>query len=263
MWKRVQNWLDKQHKQENRLENYLAKMPNNISDKIANQIIVALDCSTVREAVSWCDRLPEVQFWKVGLELFISDGKAILAELKQRNKRVFLDLKLHDIPNTVAKACEVAATYDVDFLTVHATGGKQMLDVAAKAIASSSTKLLAVTLLTSLTSRELAFDLKVPIELPEYVLHLALMAQEAGLSGIVCSPLEVKELRTHLNPDFILVTPGIRLAIDVPGDQRRIMTPKAAIAAGADYLVIGRSILNATNPQAAWQECVAITYPKY
>jgi orotidine-5'-phosphate decarboxylase len=238
-------------------------MSQNITDKIADQIIVALDCPTLREAVTWCDRLPEVQFWKVGLELFISDGKAILTELKQRKKRVFLDLKLHDIPNTVARACEVAATYEVDFLTIHAVGGRQMMEAAVKAIAASPTKLLAVTLLTSLSSRELAFDLKVPIELPEYVLHLALMAQAAGISGIVCSPQEVKELRSHLNPDFILVTPGIRLASDAPSDQLRIMTPKEAIAAGADYLVIGRSILNATDPQAAWQECVAIPYPKY
>jgi orotidine-5'-phosphate decarboxylase len=226
------------------------------SPNISSQVIVALDFPSLKEALFWCDHLPEVEFWKVGLELFIAAGGEVISELKQRRKKVFLDLKLHDIPNTVAKACEVAAKYEVDFLTVHGSGGKPMLQAASLAVSGSQTELLVVTLLTSISARELAIDLKVNLELPEYVLHLALMAEELGINGVVCSPHEMKLLRSQLSSNFNLVTPGIRLAQDQAGDQKRIMTPNQAIAAGANYLVIGRSILAAKDPIAAWQECV-------
>ena len=219
-----------------------------------DRIIVAADVPSGTEALALFDRLPEVRFWKVGLELFISDGARILAELKQRQKKIFLDLKLHDIPNTVAAACRVAAKYEVDFLTVHAVGGRAMLKAAQAEVEGSSTQLLAVTLLTSISARELAFDLKVPIELPEYVLNMALMAQEAGLKGIVCSPHEAQNLRSHLDPDFCLVTPGVRTAGDPKGDQSRVMTPKQSIEAGSNYLVIGRPITQAQDPNAAWNQ---------
>jgi len=225
----------------------------------ASQIIVALDVPTLKEAIFWCDRLPQVEFWKVGLELFIGAGKEVLAELKQRNKKIFLDLKLHDIPNTVAKACEVAASYGVDFLTVHGSGGKPMLKAAAKAVSGSPTQILAVTILTSISAKELDLDLKIPLALNDYVLYLAQMAEEIGINGVVCSPLELKELRSRLKSNFLLVTPGIRLPQDNPGDQQRAMNPNQAIASGANYLVIGRSILKAKNPEAAWQECVEIS----
>lgn len=222
--------------------------------KSQDRIIVALDVPSAAEALEWCDRLPEVAFWKVGLELFISAGATILSELKQRQKKIFLDLKLHDIPNTVAAACRAAAKYEVDFLTVHAVGGQAMLKAAQAEVDGSRTKLLAVTLLTSISARELAFDLKVPIELPEYVLNMALMAQSSGLTGAVCSPHEVSSLRSLLGNDFCLVTPGVRPAGEAKGDQRRVMTPKEAIAIGSSYLVIGRPILAASDPVKAWQQ---------
>ncbi len=218
------------------------------------RIIVALDVPTLEEAIAWCDRLPQVEFWKVGLELFVSAGASILAELKQRQKKIFLDLKLHDIPNTVASACKIATKYEVDFLTIHAVGGKNMLKAAQTAVQGTNTQLLAVTLLTSISSRELAFDLKVPVELPEYILQMALITQECGLSGAVCSPHEAENLRAILGQDFCLVTPGVRPKGSSKDDQQRVMTPKQAIKVGADYLVIGRPITTALNPDIIWSE---------
>ncbi|CAN1212609.1 orotidine-5'-phosphate decarboxylase [Tumidithrix helvetica PCC 7403] len=230
------------------------------SEQVSHKIIVALDVPSAAEAIALCDRLPEVSFWKVGLELFIAEGHAILSELKQRQKQIFLDLKLHDIPNTVASACRVAAKFDVDFLTVHAVGGRAMLKAAQAEVEGSRTKLLGISLLTSISSRELAFDLKVPIELPEYALHMAETAQTCGLAGAVCSPHEVSSLRSLLGRDFYLVTPGVRPTWATPGDQKRVMTPKQAIALGANYLVIGRPITAAPDPVLAWQKiCAEIT----
>ena len=179
--------------------------------------------------------------------------------LKQREKRIFLDLKFHDIPNTVAGACRAAAKYNVDLLTIHSTCGKDALKAAqsalvegAVAVDKPSPKLIAITLLTSLNSRQLAFDLKIPLELPEYALHMALLAKETGLAGAVCSPQEVEQLRMSCGDDFLLVCPGVRPTWADGGDQKRSMTPKAAFKAGADYLVIGRPITAASDPVAAF-----------
>jgi len=222
-----------------------------------DNIIVPLDVSTLDDAISLLDRLPEVSFWKVGLELFVSTGAAILQTLKEREKRIFLDLKLHDIPNTVAGAARAAKRYEVDFLTIHATAGRKAMEAAVAAVAGSNTKLLAITLLTSLNSRELAFDLKIPLELPEYALHMALLAQESGFPGAVCSPKEVEQLRQICGDDFCFVCPGVRPTWAEVGDQRRVMTPKQALDAGADYLVIGRPIAAASDPAAVWQRICA------
>jgi orotidine-5'-phosphate decarboxylase len=218
-----------------------------------DRIIVPLDVPTLEEAIALLERLPQVQFWKVGLELFVSTGPEILTTLKERNKRIFLDLKLHDIPNTVAGACRAAVRYEVDFLTLHATAGRTALQAAVEAIADSPTQLLAVTLLTSLNSRELAFDLKIPLELPEYTLQMALLAQESGLRGAVCSPREVTQLRRICDDAFTFVCPGVRPSWSETGDQRRVMTPQQALKAGANYLVIGRPITAASNPTQAWE----------
>ncbi|MCU0544076.1 MAG: orotidine-5'-phosphate decarboxylase [Oscillatoriaceae cyanobacterium Prado104] len=224
-----------------------------------NKIIVPLDVPTEEEAIALLDKLPDVSFWKVGLELFVSCGPAIIAILKERQKRIFLDLKFHDIPNTVAGACRAAAKYHVDLLTIHATCGKDALQAAQLALAEGLAtvnqpipKLIAITLLTSLNSRQLAFELKVPLELPEYALHMALLAQETGLAGAVCSPQEVEQLRRTCGDDFLLVCPGVRPKWAEGGDQKRSMTPKAAIDAGADYLVIGRPITAAGDPVVAF-----------
>ncbi|MEG3867689.1 orotidine-5'-phosphate decarboxylase [Microcoleus sp. AT8-B4] len=224
-----------------------------------NRIIVALDVSSQEEAIALLDKLPQVSFWKVGLELFVSSGPGILEILKQREKRIFLDLKFHDIPNTVAGACRAAAKYNVDLLTIHSTCGKDALKAAqlaltegAAAVDKPSPKLIAITLLTSLNSRQLAFELKIPLELPEYALHMALLAKETGLAGAVCSPQEVEQLRMSCGDDFVLVCPGVRPKWAEGGDQKRSMTPKAALKAGADYLVIGRPITAADDPAAAF-----------
>ena len=226
---------------------------------VAEKIIVPLDVPTEAEAIALVDRLPQVSFWKVGLELFVSSGPGILTALKQREKRIFLDLKLHDIPNTMAGACRAAAKYGVDLLTVHATAGKTALEASqtaaeAGAIAAGlpAPKLIAVTLLTSLSSRMLAFELKVPLELPEYALQMALLAKDSGLAGAVCSPQEADQLRQTTGDDFLLVCPGVRPTWAEAGDQKRAMTPAAALQAGASYLVIGRPITAASDPEAAF-----------
>ncbi len=223
-----------------------------------DKIIVPLDVPTETAAIALIEELPEIIWWKVGLELFVSCGPQILSVLKQRQKRIFLDLKFHDIPNTVAGACRSAVNYDVDLLTIHATAGRVALTRAqealvegAKATGQKPPRLIAITILTSLTSRDVAFDLKIPLELPEYALQMALLAQESGLSGAVCSPQEVEQLRRVCGDDFVLVCPGVRPSWAEAGDQKRSLTPGKAIKAGADYLVIGRPITAAANPKEA------------
>ena len=223
---------------------------------VEEKIIVPLDVAGREEAIALIDKLPQVLWWKVGLELFVSVGPEILTILKERGKRIFLDLKFHDIPNTVAGACSSALSRQVDLITIHATAGRIALKAAVEAVASATNppKLLGISLLTSLNSRELAFDLKIPLELPEYVLQMALLARDSGLDGAVCSPQEVGKLREICGKDFLLVCPGVRPSWSVQGDQRRVMTPSQAILAGADYLVIGRPITAAVEPVEAWEK---------
>lgn len=227
---------------------------------VSDRIIVPLDVPTEAAAMALVESLPLVSFWKVGLELFVSAGPSILSKLKDRKKRIFLDLKFHDIPNTVAGACRAAGGYGVDLLTVHASAGRQAIEAAqtaaqegAAAMGQQPPNLIAITLLTSLSSRDLAFDLKVPVELPEYALQMALLAKESGLAGAVCSPQEVENLRQVCGDDFLLVCPGVRPVWAEAGDQRRSMTPRDAMAAGADYLVIGRPITASGEPAAAFE----------
>jgi orotidine-5'-phosphate decarboxylase len=227
---------------------------------IEDRIIVPLDVPSQAEAIALIEHLPQVTFWKVGLELFVSSGSEILHILKDRQKRIFLDLKFHDIPNTVAGACRQAATYGVDLITIHTAAGRSALkaglaavDQGAKIAGYPSPKLIGITLLTSLTSRDLAFDLKIPLELPEYALQMALLAQQTGLNGAVCSPQEAEQLKQICGNDFLLVCPGVRPKWAEAGDQGRTMTPSDAIKAGADYLVIGRPITAASDPPAAWE----------
>jgi orotidine-5'-phosphate decarboxylase len=226
----------------------------------SDRIIIPLDVSSEEEAIALLDRIPQATFWKVGLELFVSTGGGILTILKQRQKRIFLDLKFHDIPNTMAGACRAAARYGVDLVTVHAAAGQAALKAAqaaalegAAAAGQPVPNLIAVTLLTSLNSRSLAFELKIPLELPDYVLQMALLAKESGLPGVVCSPQEAESLRRACGDDFLLVCPGVRPTWAEAGDQKRAMTPAAALKAGASYLVIGRPITAAPDPVAAFE----------
>ena len=225
-----------------------------------NRVIVPLDVPTADAAIALLDRLPEVGFWKVGLELFVSSGNRLIDELKARQKKIFLDLKFHDIPNTMAGACRAAARYGVDLITVHATAGEAALTAAQEAAVQGATEagvptpnLIAVTVLTSISARSLALELKVPLELPDYALQMAMMAQECGLAGAVCSPQEASDLKNVLGKSFLLVCPGVRPEWAAAGDQKRSLTPAAAIQAGADYLVIGRPITASDDPAAAFQ----------
>lgn len=226
---------------------------------VTERIIVPLDVPTAADAIALLDQLDEARFFKVGLELFVSTGSQILSILKDRQKRIFLDLKFHDIPNTVAGACRAAAGYGVDLITIHATAGKKALEAAKAAVEAGAevkgqkpAKLIAITLLTSLNARDLAFDLKVPLELPEYALQMALLAKESGLDGAVCSPQEAQQLRQVCGNEFVLVCPGVRPEWAQKGDQKRSLTPASALKAGADYLVIGRPITAASDPAAAF-----------
>jgi orotidine-5'-phosphate decarboxylase len=224
-----------------------------------DRIIVPLDVGSEADAIALLERLPQVTFWKVGLELFVSSGATILKTLQERQKRIFLDLKFHDIPNTMAGACRSAACYGVDLITVHATAGQVALQAAQAALEAAtaptgiSPRLIAVTLLTSLNSRSLAFELKIPLEMSDYILQMALLAQTSGLAGIVCSPQEAAQLRQQCGDNFLLVCPGVRPTWADAHDQQRSLTPAAAIKAGADYLVIGRPITAAPNPVAAFE----------
>ncbi|MEO1395852.1 MAG: orotidine-5'-phosphate decarboxylase [Cyanobacteria bacterium J06634_5] len=230
-----------------------------VVEKIAEKIIVPLDVPGEAEAIALIDTLPKATFFKVGLELFVSSGPTLLKLLKDRNKRIFLDLKFHDIPNTMAGACRAAGRYGVDLMTVHAPAGKTALVAAQSAAVEGATAagckpptVIAVTLLTSISEQALADELKVSPSVDEYAGHMASLAKESGLGGAVCSPREAAALRATCGDDFCLVCPGVRPTWAQKGDQQRAMTPAEAIAAGASYLVIGRPITQAKDPAAAF-----------
>jgi orotidine-5'-phosphate decarboxylase len=218
--------------------------------------IIALDFPTVSEALQLATRLnPSLCRVKVGKELFIQGGPRVIEQLIKLGYEVFLDLKFHDIPNTVAAACQAAADLGVWMMDVHACGGTAMLEAARNSLAKTSHTplLIAVTVLTSLTEGDLK-TLGVSDKPLDQVLRLARLAQSAGVDGVVCSAHEVKSLRRKLGESFCLVTPGIRpMGWENLDDQRRIMTPQEALAAGSDYLVIGRPITKAADPLKALQ----------
>ncbi len=216
-------------------------------------LIVALDFDTATEALDLVDLLdPDTCRVKVGKQLFTREGPAILKALGARGFDVFLDLKFHDIPNTVANACVAAAEQGAWMVNVHASGGSRMMVAARDALAklSNPPKLIAVTVLTSMASEDL-LETGTPASPMERVLLLAELAQQAGMDGVVCSAQEAQQLRARLGPDFNLVTPGIRLPENNVGDQRRVLSPSDALAAGANYLVVGRPITAAPDPAGA------------
>jgi orotidine-5'-phosphate decarboxylase len=221
-----------------------------------NRLIVALDFPDAGSALSLVDHLEGSTSWfKVGLELYIAEGNALITELQRRGCAIFLDLKLHDIPNTVAGAVRSAARLGVDMLTVHAAGGPAMLAAAVEAAENRPT-LLAVTVLTSMDRAQLEAT-GVQDSPAAQVEKLATMAIASGVEGIVCSPNEVPNLRRRLGNKPLLVIPGIRPEGAASGDQRRIATPAAAIASGASYLVVGRPITGAADPGAAARAILA------
>ena len=216
------------------------------------QVIIPLDVPTLDDAMGLVDSLGEAaDFYKVGLELFTAEGSAAVQALKQRNKRVFLDLKLHDIPSTVARAVARARVLEVDLLTLHATGGRLMMEAAAQA-AENDLTLLGVTVLTSMTPSDMEHSWGREVDsIEEEVVRLATLVRDSGVGGVVASVREAAPVKKALGSDLVVVTPGIRFAEGDAHDQARVSTPGAAVAAGADYLVIGRSVTQAPDPAEA------------
>ncbi len=218
-------------------------------------VVVALDFPAAAQALQLAERLPpQLCRLKVGKELFTRAGPALVEKLQQMGFEVFLDLKFHDIPNTVAGAVRAAAELGVWMVNVHVAGGRRMMEAAGEALQGRSHRplLIGVTVLTSMSDQDLA-ELGYAESPHERVLRLAALAASSGLDGVVCSALEAKGLRRERGDGFCLVTPGIRMAGDDAGDQRRVVTPSDAIAMGSNYLVIGRSITGAVDPLVALQ----------
>ena len=232
---------------------YRVKAPSRPQDKI----IIALDVPDTDSALRLIDALGEAPaLCKIGLELFTSQGPSVVKAVQSRGSRVFLDLKFHDIPNTVAHAVKSAAGLGVAMTTLHASGGTVMLEAAAKAAEGSDLLLLAVTVLTSMDSAQLG-STGISVEPKDQVLRLATLASSAGIGGIVCSPLEVTTIRGSLGNNLRIVTPGVRPTWAAAGDQKRVMTPIEAVKAGSDWLVIGRPITAAESPKDAYAKVVA------
>ncbi|MDD8032139.1 MAG: orotidine-5'-phosphate decarboxylase [Acidobacteriota bacterium] len=236
-------------------------MNKNIND-IKKQIIIALDVRNQQEAKKILESLPEARIFKVGLELFTAEGPSVLKLVKSYGREVFLDLKLHDIPNTVAGAVKSAVRHGVFMLTLHTSGGLEMMKKAIEAAKEMAEKegrplplLLGVTVLTSLKDSDLQ-EIGFGSDSKSQVLRLAKLAFEAGIEGLVCSPQEIEELRAELGPRIKIVTPGIRPTWAEAQDQKRIMTPGQAIQKGADFLVIGRPITQAALPEQAFARVV-------
>ncbi len=222
------------------------------------KIIIALDYKDEASTMALVDQLkPSLCRLKVGKELFVRCGPSLVKKLINKGFDVFLDLKFHDIPNTVAAACQAAADMGVWMVNVHASGGRKMMQAAREAIEQCSHKplLIGVTVLTSLSRQDIA-EVGLDIEPAEQVLRLAGLANDSGLDGVVCSPQEVSQLKQKMGREFILVTPGVRPAGAAVGDQQRVMTPADALSAGSDYLVIGRPITASPDPVQALQDII-------
>lgn len=218
-----------------------------------NPVIIALDYPSAEQAINFVSKIKHEQcIFKVGNELFTAGGVALVEALVKRNFKVFLDLKYHDIPNTVASACRSAAKLGIWMINVHASGGTAMMSAARKALedfGADRPLLVAVTVLTSMDEQSFRDTALPSNSLKEQVLHLSSLAYQSGLDGVVCSALEAAAIKEATQKNFVTVTPGIRLSENCTNDQQRVMTPRQAIQNGADYLVIGRPITQATDPE--------------
>jgi len=223
-------------------------------------VIIALDFPTREETLAFLDRFPgRKPYVKIGMELFYAEGPDIVREIKRRGHQIFLDLKLHDIPNTVGRAMSVLSRLDVDMVNLHAAGGSAMMRRALEGLTrpdGTRPLLIAVTQLTSTDAAALKNELLIDTPMDETVLRYAKNAADSGLDGVVCSPLEAEKVKERCGRSFLTVTPGIRFAGGDAGDQKRIMTPERARDAGCDYLVVGRPITQAPDPAAAYERCV-------
>lgn len=225
---------------------------------VEDRVIIALDFSEQQQAEAFLQmfRSRRKPFIKVGYQLFYLVGPQWVAQRKEEGYPVFLDLKLHDIPQTVAGAVRSLTKLGVDFLTIHASGGTAMLEAAVDAASDSNIKLLAVTQLTSTDQMALNDELRIPGRIEDSVLHLSRMAHRSGVDGVICSGHEVTRINEEIATDFLTVTPGIRPLGSGSHDQKRVMTPSQAIRAGADYLVIGRPITQASSPVAVYEQVI-------
>ena len=227
---------------------------------MGKDVIIACDFASAQDTFAFLDRFTSVKpFVKIGMELFYAEGPAIVREIKRRRHRIFLDLKLHDIPNTVQKAMTVLSKLDVDICNLHAAGTRRMMEAALAGLTrpdGTRPLLIAVTQLTSTDQESLENDLLIHEPIDQVVMHYAATAKAAGLDGVVCSPLEAGKVHEQLGADFITVTPGVRFADGDTGDQKRVTTPAKAKEIGSDYIVVGRPITAAADPVAAYERCV-------
>ena len=228
---------------------------------MGRDVIIACDFNSKKEVMSFLDKFTERKpYVKIGMELFYAEGPAIVKEIKERGHKIFLDLKLHDIPNTVKKSMSVLSGLDVDMTNLHAGGTVAMMEAALEGLTrSDGTRplLIAVTQLTSTSEERMKEDLLIDKPLEEVVMHYAQNAKKAGLDGVVCSPREADKVHTACGKEFLTITPGVRFADGDIGDQVRVMTPADAKKIGSDYIVVGRPITAAADPVAAYNRCVA------
>ena len=228
---------------------------------MGKDVIIACDFDSAEKTFAFLDKFTgRKPFVKIGMELYYAEGPEIVREIKRRGHKIFLDLKLHDIPNTVKKAMAVLSRLDVDMTNLHAAGTKRMMKDAIEGLTrpdGTRPLLIAVTQLTSTDQESMENDLLIKEPIDQVVMHYASCAKEAGLDGVVCSPLEAGKVHDRCGKDFVTVTPGVRFADGDIGDQKRVMTPAEAKKIGSDYIVVGRPITAAEDPVAAYERCLA------
>ncbi|MBQ8337554.1 MAG: orotidine-5'-phosphate decarboxylase [Oscillospiraceae bacterium] len=227
---------------------------------MGKDVIIACDFSSANDVFAFLDKFTGIKpFVKIGMELFYAEGPQIVREIKKRGHKIFLDLKLHDIPNTVKKSMAVLSRLDVDMTNLHASGTVRMMEAAIEGLTrpdGTRPILIAVTQLTSTDQQSMKDDLLIDHPIDEVVMHYAHNAKKAGLDGVVCSPLEAGKVHEVCGKEFVTVTPGVRFADGDVGDQKRVMTPEQAKLIGSDYIVVGRPITAAEDPVAAYERCV-------
>lgn len=227
---------------------------------MGKDVIIACDFPSAEETFAFLDKFEgKKPFVKIGMELFYAEGPEIVRQIKARGHKIFLDLKLHDIPNTVKKAMRVLSRLDVDMCNLHAAGAAPMMEAALEGLTrddGSRPILIAVTQLTSTDQQTMERDLLIKEPIDRVVMHYAKTAANAGLDGVVCSPLEAKKVHETCGDGFLTVTPGVRFSDGDRGDQKRVMTPEEARKIGSDYIVVGRPITAAENPVVAYERCV-------
>jgi len=227
---------------------------------MGKDVIIACDFKSAEDTFAFLDKFTgRKPFVKIGMELFYAEGPSIVREIKRRGHKIFLDLKLHDIPNTVKKAMSVLRNLDVDITNLHAAGTKRMMEAAIEGLTredGTRPLLIAVTQLTSTDQESMENDLLIKEPIDKVVMHYASTAKAAGLDGVVCSPLEAEKVHNTCGSEFLTITPGVRFADGDIGDQKRVMTPAEAKKIGSDYIVVGRPITAAEDPVAAYERCV-------